>query len=55
VTPSSVSEIHDLVRAGRITPDQGAMLLELRQRLLWVRRPWWERAMIIVWRMLWSW
>lgn len=46
--------IHDHVREGRITPDQGADLLELRRHLRWKRRPWWERAIITIWRTIWG-
>lgn len=38
--------VHDLVRSGRITPADGARLLELRRELAWRRRPWWERALL---------
>jgi len=36
----SVSRIHSLVLEGRITPAQGASLLELRRLL---QRSWWQR------------
>lgn len=54
VCPIGVQRIHDLVREGRITAGQGSDLLELRRLLRWRRRPWWERAAITIWRMLWS-
>lgn len=41
----SVSAIHDMVRANRITPAQGAMLLQLREELRLARRPWWVKAL----------
>ena len=47
---TAISLIHNLVREGRATPEQGSMLIELRQRLLWKRRPWWQRALIILGR-----
>lgn len=47
--------IHDLVREGRITPADGALLLELRRELAWRRKPRWERALTVFWRMLWDW
>ncbi len=40
--------IHDLVCSGRITPEQGAWLYELRRRLAWQRLPWWERLMTVL-------
>jgi hypothetical protein len=49
---SAISLIHDLVRTGRATPEQGAMLIELRQRLLWKRRPWWQRLLIVAGRVV---
>lgn len=52
---TSVSEIHDACRLGKITAEQGAMLLELRQRIAWRRRPWWQRWAIVLWRAIWSW
>lgn len=36
--------VRDLVVSGRLTPEAGATLLELRRRLEWRRRPWWERV-----------
>lgn len=50
----SVSAIHDLVRSGRATPEQGAMLIELRQRLAWRRLPWWRKALTIAARAVFS-
>lgn len=35
----SVYIIHDLVREGRITPEQAAMLLQMRRDLQRARRP----------------
>lgn len=52
---SVTSEIHDLVRLGRITPEHGAIILELRQRILWRRKPWYVRWGAILWRAIWSW
>ena len=37
---TGVSEIHDLVRVGKITPAQGAIILEIRDRIRWRRKPW---------------
>jgi len=48
----SASRIHDLTRTGRISPETGARLLELRQRIAWRRRPWFERAMIVAARIV---
>lgn len=42
----SAPRILDLTRTGRISPETGALLLELRRRIAWRRRPWWERAVI---------
>lgn len=52
---NGVQEIHDLVRTGQLTPEQGAWLLEVRRRIIWKRKPWWKRAVIVIWRMLWQW
>src|SRR5689334_8420354 len=43
--------ISDLVISGRITPEQGAWLYELRHEIAWRRKPWWERALL---RLLWG-
>lgn len=48
----AVQRIHDLVREGRITPADGATLLELREELRLRRRPWYVRATHFVWRVL---
>lgn len=45
---TSVLDIHDLVRTGRCTPEDGALLLYLRERLQWARKPWWEKALIVL-------
>lgn len=42
------SRIHDLVRFGQCAPEQGARLLHLRRWLLWRRKPWWQKAAIIL-------
>ena len=44
----TVSRILDLTRTGRISPETGALLLELRQRIAWRSRPWWQRALIVL-------
>jgi hypothetical protein len=44
--------IHDLVRQGRITPAQGALLLQLRAEIAYARKPWWERWLRFVGRFL---
>ena len=46
------SVVHDLVRRGRITPHDAAMLLELRRMLAWGRRPWRSKLGAVVWRMV---
>lgn len=35
--------ISDLCKCGRITPEQGALLYEIRRLHEWKRRPWWDR------------
>lgn len=50
VGPNSM--IHDLVRAGRMTPDQGAAMMGLRDRIAWTCRPWYEKFAVVVWRVL---
>lgn len=52
---NTTSLIHSMVRDGRITPEQGALLLEYRRLLAWKRRPWWERAAIVAWRAVFEW
>lgn len=47
---NTTSLIHSMVRDGRITPREAALLLEYRRLLAWKRRPWWERAAIVAWR-----
>lgn len=42
------SRIRDLVRSGRITPEQGAWLLQLRDEIAWRRKPWWAKALIVI-------
>jgi hypothetical protein len=49
---SGVSVILDLARRGRITPVQGATLLELRRELAWRRQPLWYRALVALFRAL---
>lgn len=39
----SYSRIVELVITGRITPAQGAILLEMRREIQRRRRPWWLR------------
>ncbi len=51
----SVDRIFAMVREGRATPKQGAMLLQLRRELAWRRLPWWDRALRITWRVLFEW
>ena len=51
----AVQRIHDAVRVGNLTPEQGAYLLDVWRQIQWKRRPWWERAAITIWRMIWSW
>jgi len=41
--PGTRQSISDLSRNGRITPEQGALLYEIRRMLEWKRRPWWDR------------
>jgi len=48
----SVSRIMDLVREGKITTAQGALLMELRRRIAWSRRPLWYRAGAVMLRAL---
>lgn len=48
----SVHVVHDMVRTGRITPAQGAMLLQLRREIAWARQPWWVRALRVLGRMV---
>jgi hypothetical protein len=50
----SVSLIDDMVSSGRITPADGARLLELRRLVAWRRKPWWQRWAIIAWRAVFS-
>lgn len=42
---AAVQRIHDLVRMGRITPSDGAWLLQLREDLRRARRPWWRKLL----------
>lgn len=49
---NATSLIHDLVLSGRITPAQGAMLLQLRAELAYARKAWWERAASFVGRVV---
>lgn len=51
---NATSLIHDHVRCGRITPEQGSWLLELRRELAWRRRPRWQRALILLVRAVFS-
>lgn len=44
----SVSLIHDLVRSGRMTPADGALLIEFRRELAHRRRPWWVKAVEVL-------
>ena len=44
------STIHDMVRDGRVTAEQGAQLLDLRRQILWHRKPVWKRVLIVLWR-----
>jgi hypothetical protein len=44
----AVWRIHDLVRDGRISAHDGAMLLELRRLIAWRRLPWWKRWLHIL-------
>lgn len=44
--------IYDLVSSGRITPEDGARLIEFRRRLAYARKPWWERAVRFAWRVV---
>ena len=53
--PPGVSLVHQLVREGRVTPDQGAMLLEFRRQIAWSRLPWWQRAGLVLWRAVFTW
>lgn len=53
MNPTSL--IHDMVRDGRITPREAALLLEFRRMLAWRRLPWWERAAIVAWRVVSEW
>jgi hypothetical protein len=48
----SVQIIHDMVRNGRMTAHVGAMLLQLRAELKYARKPWWERALRFVGRVV---
>lgn len=41
--------IHSLVRQGRITP---AQVLQLRAELAYARKPWWERVIYRIARLL---
>jgi hypothetical protein len=36
--------VHDLVMSCRITPEQGALLLEIRRQIEWHHTPWWVKA-----------
>lgn len=51
-TVNPTSMIHDMARQGRITASQAAWLLELRRELAWRRRPWWDKTLTIMFRML---
>lgn len=46
------SRIRDMVRSGRITPEQDAWLLQFRREILWRRKPWWKKAAIVLVRMV---
>lgn len=48
----SHQSIHDLVRTGRLTAEQGALLMEIRVRLAYARKPWWERAVRMLGRVV---
>lgn len=50
----SFYQLSELVRQGKITTDQAADLIELRRRIRWNRKPWWERAAAALWRVLFS-
>lgn len=49
----SHQSIHDLVRTGRLTAEQGALLMEIRVRLAYARKPWWERVGRFLWKVIW--
>ena len=51
-TTNPTSLIQDMVRSGRITPEQGARLLQLRSEIAWARKPWWEKALIVIVRLV---
>jgi hypothetical protein len=44
--------VHDLVRSGRITPADGALLLQLRAEIEYARKPRWERALRFIARVV---
>lgn len=48
--PTGVSAVHDMVREGRITPAEGATLLQLREELRLARRPWWQKFLSFLYR-----
>lgn len=49
---SAVQFIHDMVRTGRITPEHGALLFDLRKRIERARRPWWQKAAEFIGRLV---
>jgi hypothetical protein len=46
----SVAHVQQLVSSGRVTPAEGALLLELRYEIAWRRKPWWHRLIIVLFR-----
>lgn len=55
MSKNPVTMIYDLVRDGRATPRQGALLLELRRLLQWKRKPWWNKAVVLMARIVFEW
>ena len=51
----TVSRILDLTRTGRLSPEDGAMLFELRRMIAWRRRPWWQRWLTVAAHFLVDW
>lgn len=46
----NTSDIHDMVRSGELTPEEGARFYEARREIVWMRKPWWVRLLLrLVW------
>ena len=41
-------QIFNAVAAGRLTPEEGARLLQVERERAWAARPWWDRALAVL-------